>query len=161
RFLGMIHERGMLAIVRPGPHINAELTYFGLPERIVWDSACQAKTPKGNPVMLPIVPVAFPVPSYASESFHEEVERWFEACIPLLAPLRHPDGPIVMVQVDNEGALYFRDGAYDQDYHPDAIRLFRSFLKAKYADDVSLQTAWNNPEIQLENAPAPVRFDAK
>ena len=26
-----------------------------------------------------------------------------------------------MVQVDNEGALYFRDGAYDQDYHPDSI----------------------------------------
>ncbi|HXF33101.1 MAG TPA: beta-galactosidase, partial [Candidatus Acidoferrales bacterium] len=96
RFLRMVHERGMLAIVRPGPHINAELTYFGLPERVVWDGACQAKTPKGNPVMLPLVPVGFPVPSYASEAFHEEVEGWFEACIPVLSPLRHPEGPIVM-----------------------------------------------------------------
>ena len=35
--------------LRPGPHINAELTYFGLPERIVWDRACQARTPHGQP----------------------------------------------------------------------------------------------------------------
>ena len=32
-----------------------------------------------------------------------------------------PRGPIVLVQVDNEGALYFRDGEYDQDYHPDSL----------------------------------------
>jgi beta-galactosidase len=160
RFLRMVHERGMLAIVRPGPHINAELTYFGLPERIVWDPACQAKTPKGNPVMLPIVPVAFPVPSYASESFHEEVERWFEACIPVLAPLRHPDGPIVMVQVDNEGALYFRDGAYDQDYHPDSVQLFRDYLRAKYKRPSALRAAWGDEDATFSTATPPVKFDA-
>src|SRR6266540_1615430 len=52
-FLQMVHELGLLAIVRPGPHINAELTFFGLPERIVWDPACQARSPENNPVMLP------------------------------------------------------------------------------------------------------------
>ncbi|HWL86295.1 MAG TPA: beta-galactosidase, partial [Polyangiaceae bacterium] len=77
RFLRMAHERGLRAVVRPGPHINAELTYFGLPERVVWNRACQARTPRDNPVMLPMVPVAFPVPSYASRVFHAEVERWF------------------------------------------------------------------------------------
>lgn len=161
RFLKLIHERDMLAIVRPGPHINAEMTYFGLPERVVWDSACQAKTPKGNPVMLPMVPVAFPVPSYASEAFHEEVETWFEACIPILAPMRHPDGPIVMIQVDNEGALYFRDGAYDQDYHPDSVQLFRDYLRVKYKRPSALRTAWNEPDATFSTAEPPVRFDAK
>ena len=62
----------MHVIVRPGPHINAELTYFGLPERVVWDRECQARTPRDNPVILPIVPVAFPVPSYASDAFLDE-----------------------------------------------------------------------------------------
>jgi beta-galactosidase len=162
RFLEMVHERGMLAIVRPGPHINAELTYFGLPERVVWDPACQAKTPKGNPVMLPIVPVAFPVPSYASEHFFEETEKWFEACIPLLSPLRHPVGPIVMVQVDNEGALYFRDGAYDQDYHPDSVQLFRDYLRAKYKRPSALRQAWAGDEqLTFSTAAPPVKFDAK
>jgi len=161
RFLEMVHARGMLAIVRPGPHINAELTYFGLPERVVWDPACQAKTPQGNPVMLPIVPIAFPVPSYASEAFHEEVEAWFEACVPILAPLRHPDGPIVMVQVDNEGALYFRDGAYDQDYHPDSVQLFREFLRTKYKRPSTLRAVWDEADATFSTVLPPKRFDPK
>src|SRR5688572_16844082 len=41
-FLKLAHELGLYAIVRPGPHINAELTHFGLPERIIWDPECQA-----------------------------------------------------------------------------------------------------------------------
>jgi len=129
RFIGLCHERGLHVIARPGPHINAELTWFGLPERVVWDPACQARTPRGNPVILPIVPTAFPVPSYASDAFHDEAALWFEAVGKVLAPLQYPHGPIVMWQIDNEGALYFRDGPYDQDYHPDAVRLFRSFLR--------------------------------
>src|SRR5262249_17293073 len=36
-FLRLAQKLGLLAIVRPGPHINAELTFFGIPERIVWD----------------------------------------------------------------------------------------------------------------------------
>ncbi|WP_394833931.1 beta-galactosidase [Pendulispora rubella] len=160
RFLRMAHERGLRAVVRPGPHINAELTYFGLPERIVWDRACQARTPRDNPVMLPIVPVAFPVPSYASRVFHAEVERWFDRVAKELAPLRYPEGPIVLVQIDNEGALYFRDGAYDQDYHPDAIVLFRRFLRGKYRTPRELRAAWGQSDLSFSTVTPPVRFEA-
>src|SRR5262245_31352172 len=31
RFFELARELGLLAIFRPGPHINAELTHFGLP----------------------------------------------------------------------------------------------------------------------------------
>jgi beta-galactosidase len=160
RFLEMAKARGFLVIARPGPHINAELTYFGLPERIVWDPRCQARTPRGNPVMLPIVPVAFPVPSYASETFHDETERWFQACGRVLAKLRYPEGPIVLVQVDNEGALYFRDGPYDQDYHPDAVRLYRAFLARKYRTSEELRDAYGDASLSIEAAEPPKRFDA-
>ncbi len=61
-FLEMAHDVGLQCVLRPGPHINAELTFFGIPERVVWDPECQARTPGGHPVMLPMVPVAFPVP---------------------------------------------------------------------------------------------------
>src|SRR6202142_2495780 len=97
-FLEMAHELGLRCVLRPGPHINAELTFFGLPERIVWDPECQARTPGGHPVMLPIVPVAFPVPSYASEAFLEETADWYRAVGKRLSRLRWPDGPIVLVQ---------------------------------------------------------------
>lgn len=161
RFLHMCAERDLYVVVRPGPHINAELTYFGLPERVVWDRACQARTPRDNPVILPIVPVAFPVPSYASDAFHDETALWFEAVGRELAELQYPNGPIVMWQIDNEGALYFRDGPYDQDYHPDAIRLFRSFLREKYTSPKALRDAWNDPNLTFATAEPPQRFDAK
>ncbi len=160
RFLRMAHERGLKVVLRPGPHINAELTYFGLPERIVWDRACQARTSRDNPVMLPIVPVAFPVPSYASDAFHEETALWFERVGRVVKGLRHPEGPIVLVQIDNEGALYFRDGPYDQDYHPDAIALFRVFLKTKYRHVTELRDAWNDRDLLHATAAPPTRFDA-
>jgi beta-galactosidase len=143
-FIRLAAEIGLWVIARPGPHINAELTHFGIPERVVWDPACQARSPAGHPVMLPMLPVAFPVPSYASEAFFDEVARYFHALAPVLAPLRYPDGPIVLFQIDNEGALYFRDGAYDQDYHPDAIALYRSFLRDKYHSIEALQAAYGS-----------------
>lgn len=162
-FVTMAHERGLFVILRPGPHINAELTYFGIPERVVWDPDCQARTPKGNPVVLPMVPVAFPVPSYASDAFHDEAAEWIRAVGRELSDLVYPRGPIVLFQVDNEGALYFRDGPYDQDYHPDAIRMFRQFLRDKYGSLAELARAWGE---DLDFAPSfsavmpPVRFDA-
>jgi beta-galactosidase len=151
RFLRMADERGLKVVLRPGPHINAELTYFGLPERIVWNKDCQARTPHNHPVMLPMPPLAFPVPSYASDVFHDETARWYEAMARVLAPLCHPHGPIVLVQVDNEGALYFRDGAYDQDYHKDSIRLFREFVRAKYETPAALAEAWVLSEAWSDN----------
>lgn len=141
-FLRLAHELGLYVIARPGPHINAELTTFGIPERVIWDPGCQARSPQGNPVMLPMLPFAFPVPSYASRAFHDETARYFQALGPVLAPLLYPAGPIVLLQIDNEGALYFRDGAYDQDYHPDAIALYRDFLREKYRSIEALQRAY-------------------
>ncbi len=161
RFLGMVHERGMRVVIRPGPHINAELTYFGLPERVVWDRACQARTPRDNPVMLPMVPVGFPVPSYASEALHDEVETWLTACGKVLAPHVWPKGPIVLLQIDNEGAMYFRDGPYDQDYHPDAVALFRQFLRGKYKRPAALRAAYGlTDETSFQTVAPPERFDA-
>lgn len=168
-FLRLAQELGLYAIVRPGPHINAELTYFGIPERVAWDPACQARSPRNHPVLLPMLPFAFPVPSYASEAFHDETARYFQLLAPTLKPLLYPDGPVVLLQIDNEGALYFRDGAYDQDYHPDAINLYRAFLRAKYETLERLQAVYpgraeSDPaddERRFANLVPPTHFDAQ
>ena len=161
RFLEIAHDVGLRCVLRPGPHINAELTFFGLPERVVWHPECQARTPGGHPVMLPIVPVAFPVPSYASHAFLDEAARWFAEVGKRVSRLKWPEGPIVLVQVDNEGALYFRDGVYDQDYHPDALHAFREFLRSKYRHLRDLRQAWADQEITFANVEPPRRFDAR
>lgn len=120
-FLDAVAGEGMLAIVRPGPHINAELTWFGFPERVLRDEAMLARTSRGTPVWLPAPPRMFPVPSYASAAFRAAVCDWFAAVGEVVAPRVAPDGPVVAVQVDNELQMFFRIGAYDADYHPDAV----------------------------------------
>ena len=161
RFVNLASELDLFIIARPGPHINAELTGFGLPERVIWDAACQARSPNGKPVILPVPPLAFPVPSYASETFHSEVARWFAAVGAELGPLVHPHGPIVLVQVDNEGALYFRDGVYDQDWHPDALRKYRRFLQNRYERVATLRAAYRDDVVTFAKAEPPKCFDAK
>jgi len=160
RFLKLAHSLGLLAIVRPGPHINAELTFFGIPERVIWSRDCQARSPRGAPVVLPVPPLAFPVPSYASVAFLDEADRWLEAVAEQLAPLVWPAGPIVLCQVDNEGALYFRDGVYDQDHHPDAVATYRAFLLHKYGSIERIREVLHDPAADLAQLQPPARFSA-
>jgi len=160
RFLTLAHSLGLLAIVRPGPHINAELTFFGIPERVIWSRDCQARSPRGMPVVLPVPPLAFPVPSYASVAFLDEADRWLEAVAERLAPLVWPAGPIVLCQVDNEGALYFRDGVYDQDHHPDAVATYRAFLLHKYGSIDRIREVLHDPAADLAQLQPPARFSA-
>jgi beta-galactosidase len=155
RFVSLAGKLGLSVIVRPGPHINAELTFFGLPERVVWDADCQARSAQGNPVVLPVPPLAFPVPSYASDAFHAEVAEWFAAVGGELGRLCWPEGPIVMLQVDNEGAMYFRDGVFDQDYHPDSIRGFRRFLQKKYGRVDALRRVHGEAGVTFAKAEPP------
>ncbi|MFZ5889928.1 MAG: beta-galactosidase [Myxococcota bacterium] len=160
KFLELAGQLGLVAFVRPGPHINAELTHFGIPERIIWDAECQALSARGRPVVLPVPPLAFPVPSYASKKFLNEAQHWLISIGERLAPLCYPDGPIVLCQVDNEGAMYFRDGVYDQDYHPDAIRNYHKFLRRKYASQAELELALGYPVMSFDIDP-PRKFDAE
>lgn len=161
RFVKLAGELGLYVIVRPGPHINAELTCFGIPERVIWTKECQAVSAGGKPVALPVPPLAFPVPSYASEAFHAEARVWFDAVGKELAPLIWPNGPIVLLQVDNEGAMYFRDGVYDQDYHADALAHYRAFLKDKYDRVEVLRDVLGDPGATFFNVEPPRRFNAQ
>lgn len=120
-FLDEAAALGLRAIVRPGPHINAELTGFGYPRWLLEDPSVQAVSARGTPVWMPAPPHMFPVPSYASAAFREATGGWLRAVAEVVAPRLHPDGPVVALQVDNEMQHFFRVGAYDHGYHPDAL----------------------------------------
>ena len=160
RFLRIAHELGLYALVRPGPHINAELSGFGLPERVLWDRECQARSAAGEAVILPMPPQAFPVPSYASRKLLHEACEWLRRVADVLGPLTWPAGPVVLCQVDNEGALYFRDGVYEQDYHPDSIAAYQRFLEARYGSPARLGSTCAISADSFD-IPAPMRFDAQ
>jgi beta-galactosidase len=159
KFLRLAEELGLFALVRPGPHINAELSGFGLPERVLWDPDCQARSPGGHPVILPMPPQAFPVPSYTSRKLIAEACAWLRRVGEELGPLAWPRGPIVLCQVDNEGAMYFRDGVYEQDYHPDSLSLYQRHLESRYGSPEALGAAYGIEATSFELTP-PRRFDA-
>ncbi len=120
RFLALARAAGLAVVLRPGPHVNAELTCFGMPDHVVGDPLCQARTARGTPVWMPSPPRAWPVPSYASAAFRERVRVWYATVGEVVAPFVE-DGTVVAVGVDNEAQMFFRLGAYDHDYHPEAI----------------------------------------
>ena len=120
-FVRAAKAAGLGVVLRPGPHVNAELTSFGIPDWVLEDPDCQARTSRGTPAWLPVPPRAFPIPSYASTQFQAHVRTWYAAVAAVVAPLLAPNGPVVAIGVDNEAQLFFRTGAYDLDYHPDAL----------------------------------------
>ena len=125
RFLDAARTAGLSVILRPGPHVNAELTSFGIPDWVLADPDVQARTARGTPAWLPAPPRAFPIPSYASQKFHALVRGWYAAVADVIRPHLAPDGPVVALGVDNEAQLFFRTGAFDLDYHPDALAWWR------------------------------------
>jgi len=125
RFLEAAQAAGLAVVLRPGPQINAELTSFGMPDHVLGNPACQARTAHGTPVWLPAPPRAWPVPSYASTAFRARVHAWYAAVAEVVRPFLAPDGPVVAIGVDSEAQMFYRLGAYDHDYHPDALAAWR------------------------------------
>ncbi|HEY0193939.1 MAG TPA: beta-galactosidase [Kofleriaceae bacterium] len=149
RFLQLASDAGVGVVLRPGPQVNAELTGFGLPDHVLGDPACQARTAAGTPVWMPSPPRAWPVPSYASRAFRERVRAWFARVGEVVAPFAAPGGPVIALGVDHEAAMFFRLGAFDHDYHPDAIAEWRASSgldgeppRAWRADDAARCISW-------------------
>ncbi|MFF9210007.1 MULTISPECIES: glycoside hydrolase family 35 protein [unclassified Streptomyces] len=93
RFLRLAQERGLDAIVRPGPYICAE-----------WDNG-------GLPAWLTGLPGMRPRTSHPA--FLEAVARWFDAVVPRIAQLQAGcGGPVVAVQIENEYGSYGDDRDY-------------------------------------------------
>ena len=159
-FLDLAHEQELLAFVRPGPHINAEMTLFGLPERVVNDPDVQARSPRGNPVVLYFPPKMFPIPSHASEAYFEALAGWYEAVGEVLAPRLWPDGPVVLLQIDNEAGYFFRNGPYCQDYHDDAVGLWHGYLAERHGDLAGTGEAHRESYASWAEVRPPVAFDA-
>ena len=159
-FIDLAHETGLAVLVRPGPHINAELTYFGYPPRLFEDPTFHARNSRGGPVILPVLPRAFPVISYAAEPFWRELEVWLDALAPILRHRLHPYGPIFGLQLDNEMSFFFRNAPFDQDYHPDSRSKWIEFLKEKYGGAEAVAERYGL-SIPLAELPIPDQFRAK
>ncbi len=134
-FLEAARAAGLKVVLRPGPHVNAELTSFGMPDWVLAEPEVQARTARDTPAWFPVPPRAFPIPSYASRAFQTHVRAWYAAVAEVVEPF--VGDPVVALGVDNEAQLFFRTGAYDLDYHPDALAWWQE------ACDAPAPRAWD------------------
>lgn len=125
-------DQNLYVILRPGPHINAELTYFGFPERLFDNPEMLCRSATGAPVYLPAAPRMFPALCYHNPAFLSEFETYIKNLASTIKDLIHPSGPIIAFQVDNECCKFFRAHPFDHDYSKYSILLYRKFLKEKY-----------------------------
>lgn len=160
-FLSMCGQRGLKILVRPGPHINAEMTYFGFPEWIIMDEEIQARSPMGTAVVYPFVARPFPIPSYASKKLFEKFTVYYERILPILKKHDHPDGGIIGIQADNEMCYFFRDSAYTLDYCEDAVKQYREMLSLKYKGIVNLNEVYCSSHSGFDDIYPPTQFGAQ
>lgn len=96
-FLDLAADRGLRALVRPGPFVMAELRHEGIPARLVRDH------PEIRGVGWDGVPAPTATVDYLAPAFLAEVRRWYAAVGEVLAPrMAGRGGPVVGVQLDNE-----------------------------------------------------------
>lgn len=93
RFLGIVHEEGMHAIVRPGPYICAEWDNGGLPAWLFQDAGVGIRRSE---------------PRYLAH-----VTDFLESVYAIVAPLQVAHGgPVILVQIENEYGAYGADKDY-------------------------------------------------
>lgn len=160
-FLSLCEEMGLQVIIRPGPHINAEMTLFGYPEWILMDREIQAENPWGTTVVYPYVTKQFPIPSYSSEKLYSKTEAYFMQLKPILRRHIGDNGCIILIQVDNETCNFFRDNPYIMDYSKASIDLYHHFLLDKYKSVEVLNEIYRTAYSDFEQISAPWSFQGK
>jgi beta-galactosidase len=160
KFLDLCRELGLLAVVRVGPVMDEDMPYGGYPLRVIRNSAVWAQTSTGAPAVSSRFSPPVAIPSYASEKFLEETGKFFDRLIPLLAPRQFPDGSIVLCQVNRETAFLGRTQAYDLDYCPESIALYRQFLSEKYGSVESLNAAYGGKYASVAEVTPPKSCEA-
>jgi len=160
-FLTLCEQKELNIIVRPGPQINSELTWFGYPLRILDDVEMQAQTAWGSKAVLTQVPRPIPAISYASEKFFAETALWYGAIFAILVKHQYPKGRILASQVDNEMAFFFHINPYESDFSPSSIRAYQKFLKDKYGSIEKLNRVYRSDYVSFEYVDAPRRFSAE
>ncbi|HTP58054.1 MAG TPA: beta-galactosidase, partial [Spirochaetia bacterium] len=135
RFLDLCRKHGLLVTMKPGPWICAEEANGGYPDWLVEMKDLQVLDAAGNPVQGYNPSFRSPIPSYLHPMYLDAVGTWFREVDKVIKPYAYPQGPIILVQVDNEPSMTFHDTLLESDYNPINVGedgLYNRWLKEKY-----------------------------
>lgn len=144
-FLDLCRQIELPVIAKPGPFIHGETNYGGLP-----DWVC----PLNNPAIEPLLdadgqtvnwnggrldesgekPASWPLPAPFDSEFLRLVRQWMQTVNnSVIAPCQSPHGPIIAMQVGNEG-IYSngQHASWAYDYSRAGLERYQAFLEATY-----------------------------
>lgn len=134
-FLDLCKKYGLYVTMKPGPWICAEETNGGYPGWLVEQPALQVLDAQNQPVKGYNPPFQSPIPSYFHPDYQYHVQRWLEEVDRVIKLYCYPDGPIILIQLDNEPCFTFHDRLFESDYNPviaDKGGLYSRWLEKKY-----------------------------
>ncbi len=153
-FIEACQARHFALLIHLGP-LSDVVNGGGLPRAMALREI-GAQGPGGEALIVPRSPHAFIQPSLASTRFLDAATTWLESAADALKPFTHPHGSIIAVVLQTQPDLLGRRGAYDDDYHPDALTRYHAWLQERYGDTLPP----NYPVASAAEAQPPRRFDA-
>jgi beta-galactosidase len=136
-FIQLCNEKGLYVLLKPGPFIHAETDFGGLPDFV---------SPEYNSSIDPMLNGRGEqrkwhkvLPSPTDPQYNEWIRKWFELVDhELIQPNQYPKGPIIALQILNEGVYSDAQHAVTEyDYSVTSVKLYQQFLKEKYRDIAS------------------------
>lgn len=146
-FLELCRELSLSVIAKPGPFIHAEVNYGGLPDwtcplnnpeiEALLDAQGQTVDWSGGRLEAASQRIEqWPLPAPFDHEFLRLTEAWLRTvAVQVIHPFSAPQGPIVGLQIANEG-LYSngQHAPWAYDYSAASVQRFHSFLKSNYPD---------------------------
>ena len=146
-FFQLCQEMEFKVIAKPGPFIHAELNYGGLPNWVCPNINLYIEpmlSAEGIPFFWGGIEKKadgtgleeLPLPSPLDPVFLVQVEKWLRTVTEqVIAPFAGPSGPVICVQVGNEGIYSnYQRAPWAYDYSNSSLHLFRKYLQQTYGD---------------------------
>lgn len=143
KFLDEVAQAGLVAALRLGPVAALTRPQFGLPDAVLANPAMQARSSHQSPIWAPTPTRVVSVPSYDSIEFLDAVGQWFATVAREVAT----HVAVVAVSVDLGDHWFLRTGAFDGDYHADAVAAWHQDHGVeppldRHTGDLAAQLAW-------------------
>ncbi|WP_327363911.1 MULTISPECIES: beta-galactosidase [unclassified Streptomyces] len=139
RLLELAADAGLRVLLKPGPFIHAEVQLGGLPDRLCGP----AHTPYRGLDGTVLTSQGKPLPSLLDPAVQAETETWLRAVADeVVAKAVAPDGPVVALQLGNEGTAGDAHLPVDaQDASPAAREAFAWWLTGRGLSDEAARAA--------------------
>lgn len=135
-YMRRIADLGLYMIVKPGPFIHSELNIGGLPDLVSPSfnpGMPAARRHHGGPAYWGYD--ASILPAAMDEHFDSLCREWMLAVREVIAPMAHPNGPVIALQPNDETLFCTsNDPPWHIGYEPSGVRYYQGLMQHRYGD---------------------------